>query len=346
MKSDSPGGQSQFLWEVCGHEKVVSYLKSSILNRKISHAYIFAGPEHLGKHTVALKFIKTLYCQGQGDYRPCGDCPACRQVESGTHPDIYRLKKIINEKTGKWRQEIIIDQIRELKIQLSQGTLLKSWKVAIIDEAETLNENAANSLLKVLEEPTPQTVIILIASDISRLPQTILSRSLILNFLPVPREDISDCLLSRGLSQDKAERITRLSLGRPGAAINLAEDNELFLETKKQSADFIKLLTENLAGRLKNLANIIDWEKDEALNIIKLNQLLNNWQMALRDILLVKNFNEANLAELKPDKELKNLRQLSWLMLIKADWFISQARQAPDYNFTSKNILENLVINL
>lgn len=118
MKTNQTVGQSQFLWEVCGHEKIVNYLKSSILNRKISHAYIFAGPEHLGKHTMALKFIKTLYCQGRGDYRPCGDCPACRQVESGTHPDIYRLKKIINEKTGKWRQEIIIDQISELKIQL------------------------------------------------------------------------------------------------------------------------------------------------------------------------------------------------------------------------------------
>jgi DNA polymerase III delta' subunit len=335
----------KFLWEVCGHEKIVGYLKSSILSSKISHAYIFGGQKHLGKNTVAERFIKTLYCQKQDSYRPCGECSACRQVESGSHPDVYRLKKIINDKTGKWRQEIIIDQIRDLKYRLSQGTLLKSWKVALIDEAETLNENAANSLLKVLEEPTAQTVIILIASDVSRLPKTVLSRCQVLNFLAVSKGSIKDFLLSREISSDRAEKISRLALGRPGIAINLTESGEYLDETKKQSEVFFRLLMSNLSVRLKELETLLDFEKDEALNSLKLARLLENWQLALRDVILLKNYNEANLASIRTNKETGELRQITWNDILKLDSLINEAKNLMASNISSKNILENLIIN-
>ena len=123
--------------------------------------------------------------------------------------------------------------------------------MALIDEAETLNRHAANSLLKVLEEPTPQTVIILIASDLSRLPKTIMSRSLVLNFLPVVRSDIKNFLLSRELSEDKADKISRLALGRPGIAVNLAEDDNELSVSQNNIEAYFSLWQNNLIARLK-----------------------------------------------------------------------------------------------
>jgi DNA polymerase-3 subunit delta' len=335
--------KGKLLWEVCGHGKIVDYLKSSIINNSVSHSYIFAGQDHLGKSTVADKFMRTLYCQGKGEYRPCGECPACQQINSRVHPDVFWVRRLTDEKTGKLKRELIIDQARELKARLSQGALLASWKVAVIEEAELLNINSANSLLKLLEEPSAKTVIILLVSDLGMVPKTVVSRCQTLNFLPVPTVEIKEFLLSKKVGEDKAEKISHLALNKPGTAVELADDGEKFSETIDDAKKFFEVFFCDLAGRLKLLDSLIDWQKDESLNIMKLNVFLDRWLLALRDFILADNGNAqltvlgaGNVSPIKIPTE----------RVIKAWRLIGTAKANLDYNISSKNILENLIINL
>jgi len=332
---------AKFLWEVCGHENIVVYLKSAILNNNLHHAYIFAGQNGLGKKNVADRLIQTLYCQGQSEYKPCGECSTCRQLASGVYPDIFYIRRLIDEKTGKLKREIIIDQIRELKFKLAQGTLLSSWKIALIEEAELLNISAANSLLKVLEEPTKKTIIILLVSDLSAVLPTISSRCQTINFLPVNQKEIKDFIAAKyELSNDRANRIAKLSLGRPGLAIKFAEDNDYYEATTADIKKFQELIKTPLANRFKVLDDLVDWHKDESLNIGKLNQLLDNWLIGLRDYLL----NDIGSSGLAALGESKNNPPLAWLL--KTYLLIGETRKNLDFNISSKNLLENLIINI
>jgi DNA polymerase-3 subunit delta' len=342
--SEGKGGQSgKFLWEVCGHEKIVSYLKSAIVNNNLHHAYIFAGQAGLGKATVADRFIKTLYCQGKGEYKPCGECSACRQIESKVHPDVYYVRRTPNEKTGKLHREILIDQVRDLKVRLSQGTLLSSWKIAIIEDADYLNLNAANSLLKVLEEPTPKTIVILLAGDLSRIIKTVISRSQVLNFLPVNREEIKNFLLSKEVGEDKAERISKLAIGKPCLAVQLAEDQDYFNGLMDDMRNFLDIFKLDLYARQKKLDALVDWNKDESLNIIRLNQLFNHWLMAWRDLILIETDNPRLIVS---SSLAKTGKTANYQKLLKTYYQIEKARELLDRNIMSKNVLENLIINI
>lgn len=342
MIGDGQAEKNKFLWEVCGHEKIVSYLKSCIVSDRVNHAYIFAGPSGLGKATVADRFIKTLYCQGQGEYKPCGQCSACRQVEAHTHPDVYRIGKVINDKTGKLYREIVIDQMRDLKMKLSQGTLLSSWKIAIIEDADYLNINAANSLLKVLEEPTKKTVIILLVSDLSQMLKTIISRVQVLNFLPVSTEEIKDYLLSKEINPDKAQRIANLSLGKPRLAIKMIEEADYLNTITTDVNNFSEIFRLDLFARLKKLDGLLDWDKDESLNILRLNQLLDNWLIGIRDLLLLSTSNQRLTALAQNDKT----ASADYNKLLRLYDLIEAAKKMLDKNIMSKNILENLIINI
>jgi len=176
---------------IIGHKNIVSFLEKSLKNKQIAHAYLFYGPKHLGKKTIAENFAEMLLGQ-----------PIVN------HPAIYFVKRERKEKENKMAQNISIEQIRELERKLSLSSFLNSYKIGIIEEAETMSIEAANSLLKTLEEPTPKTVIILLASNISVLPATIVSRCQVLKFLPVAKEKIYNHLLSLGASRDEALNLT------------------------------------------------------------------------------------------------------------------------------------------
>lgn len=334
--------KQKFLWEVCGHENIVGYLKSAIFDDNLHHAYIFSGADGLGKRAVAEKLIQTLYCRGRGEYRPCGDCPSCRQLQSRVHPDVFYIRRLIDEKTGKLKREIVIKQTRELKSRLAQSTLLSSWKVALIEEGELLNEESGNSLLKVLEEPGQKTIIILLVNDLSSVLPTISSRCQTLNFLPANQKDIKEFIEAKfSLSADKANKIARLSLGRPGLAVQFAESQEFLDETVADIKKFKELVKIPLAERLADMDKIISWDKDEGLNLIKFNRLLDNWLVGLRD-LVVTGADSSNLAVL-PGADSDSRPAGSVLKIYQ---LIKDIRHQADFNISSKNLLENLIINI
>ncbi len=341
MKVDS----GQFDWQICGHDRAVNFLQSTIKTGRIGQAYVFAGPANLGKYTVAERFIATLLCQAKADVKPCGQCFHCQQLAHGVHPDVYRLTRLVDEKTGKLRKKIIIDQVRDLKNRLSQASMLNDYKVGIIDKADELNTSAANALLKLLEEPTPRTVIILIADDASRLPATILSRCQQINFFPVATRLIEAFLTDRGVVE--VRRVARLAYGRPGIAWSLVANQEQLDDHNTNISNFFLLARADLSQRFRLVDKLINFSGNEVFNSQLIGKIINDWQLVLRDLLLVASGNEYLVADIE---QLDNLKQQSknfdFFKINKLVKLINQAGIYFDYNISSRLILENIIINL
>ena len=347
MKKPETNQNSPYNWDICGHDKVVSFLSASIKNGHLGHAYIFWGASGLGKHAITDKFVKSLFCTGSDQQKANDNCFSCRQIENSLHPDVYWVDRIIDEKTGKLKRDLVIDQMRDLKSKLQQGTLLNSYKVAIISEAHLINNKAANSLLKLLEEPTPKTVIILLADNIEGLPATIISRCQVIKFLPVATDTINNYLIEKGYDQDIAKVSARLACGRPGSAINWSRDNESLNDYRDKTQLFLRLLGADLSGRLELVDELISWDKDESININQVKDLLDCWSGVIRDLLLVGSSNDYLIANFDFLEGIKSLSSASsFIRLKKIVNQIKQLKMFLDDNLSSRNLLENLIINL
>ena len=334
-------------WNICGHEKVIEFLKGSINNNRTAHAYLFVGLKHLGKYTVAKSFVSSLLCQQESGPNYCQNCYNCQQFEKNIHPDVYMVEQKMDEKTGKLKRGIVIGQVRELKNKLQQATLLDGYKVALIPEAQLINKNAANAVLKVLEEPTPNTIIILIAEDIKQLPDTIVSRCQVLKFLPVATREVQEYLQAQGVDPEQGNSLSRLAQGKPGRAITFLDNQELLNQYKGNVDSFLRVLGCDIGGRLGLVDGLVKWDKDEFLNITNINVLFNDWQVVLRDLLLISTDNEPLIVNLDYLNQLKIKHQELSVSKIKNIWQnIQRARGYFQDNVNSKLVLENLIINI
>ena len=337
----------KFNWDICGHEKIASFLQSAISGDKVSHAYLFSGPAGVGKQALARQLIKSIFCLHRDQPLPCGECSNCQQLEHGMHPDVYLVERLIDEATGKWKKDIIIDQIRDLKLKLQQTTLLSGYKAALIPEAQLINEKAFNSLLKILEEPTAKTVIILLTDDLDRIPATIISRCQQINFLPVASETLEKYLAQIGAEPDTIKLLARLAHGLPGRAVNFIKDGGSLEQLQDNLRMFSKIVSDNSGSRLNYLEEIIDWEKDETQNAVKINRLLDDWQTALRDLLLL---GQGSAYYAAAGDYLKDFcwseKKFDFFWVKRAAAQLLRAKELLQQNVGTKIILENLIINL
>ena len=217
--------------EITGHKKQKDILLRAISSQHISHAYLFAGPEGIGKRLIATAFIRTLLCeQGTG----CGQCSSCLKVEHHNHPDIHFL-----DAEGS---AIKIDQIRELQQVLSLRPLEGDYKICLVDGAEQFTTGAGNALLKTLEEPQSGTIIILITSQPERLLTTIRSRCQKLIFRHLPKQHIAEVLTDKlSLNSTEAKIIAALADGSFKKA--LGKNQELFLEKRQKLIQSLSALS-------------------------------------------------------------------------------------------------------
>jgi DNA polymerase-3 subunit delta' len=190
---------------IIGHPSVVAFLGRDAL--RPAQAYLFVGPSNTGKAAVARRFAAALMCDGDG---------ACeRRVVAGNHPDL-----VVVEPEG--RAAITVEQARHTVSQASLAPLVGSRKVFLFEEGGAMNDEAANALLKTLEEPTASTIFIIVTESEDDLPDTIASRCRTVVFGRVAEEVIADGLQARGLDAVQAEQAARISGGRPGLAVALA----------------------------------------------------------------------------------------------------------------------------
>ncbi|HEX5121670.1 MAG TPA: DNA polymerase III subunit delta' [Rhodanobacteraceae bacterium] len=193
-------------------------LADAIASGRMHHALLFASPRGFGKRALADAFAAALLCQQRdADGSACGKCRSCLLVAAGSHPDLVRVTFELRD-DGRPRTELTVDQLRALGQRLSLASQFGGWQIALIDPADAMNPNAANALLKTLEEPSTNTLIALIADDPSRLPPTIRSRCRKVD-LPMPtRAESLAWLTSRGMKADVAADMLDISMDNPGLA--------------------------------------------------------------------------------------------------------------------------------
>ena len=260
--------------EIIGHDNIWRILKKTAEAGKLSHAYLFFGPDRIGKKDVALKFIKFLNCEEKDlSKRPCCSCRACRDIQRNSFPD-FSLTGI-----GPEEKEIKISQIRDLNWRLSLQSYSAPFKSAIINEAHMMNKSAQSALLKTLEEPKGQTIIILVTAFPRLLLPTIVSRTERVRFSPVPKKEIKKYLEKKGIGEEKVKELLSIYLGKPGNIIDFVTNSEKLKERNKRIKELTVLIESPLSDRFK-------YAKENSEDPKKVNRILDVWLEYFREKLI------------------------------------------------------------
>lgn len=246
--------------DILGHQKQILTLKKALQRDRLHHAYLFLGPDGVGKMTVALSLAAALHCSlGEGD--SCGRCANCLRVSDGNHPDV----RVIGPEAGK--REITISQMRNLQRMLELRSFSGKKKVVIINPARFMNYYAQNSLLKTLEDPPGDVLIILIDHSTGNLLSTVLSRCLRLYFPLLSVEQVARFLVGqRGLTEEEAAVVAAVTGGSIGEA--LARDSKKLLDQRR---DWVERLSSLLQGDLRGamgLAEEMARDREKAVRFI------------------------------------------------------------------------------
>ncbi len=216
---------------IVGQDRAVSQFSEAWATRKLHHAWLLAGPKGIGKASFAHAAARRVLAEAAGPpfdlpaLATAEDHPIVKLVEAGSHPDMRHLERLVNEKTGNLKQDISVEQIRELGEFLNLSAALSPWRVVVIDTVDELNRNAANALLKMLEEPQPNTLFFLVSHAPGRLLPTIRSRCRRLEFNKLDDDAMTSIMETHATDLKAAERqqVIAMSFGSAGRAVAFAE---------------------------------------------------------------------------------------------------------------------------
>ena len=267
--------------DIVGHEQIIEHLKTAIEMGKVSHAYILNGPDLSGKMMIAEAFARALLCEKQ-DPVGCGECRSCWQSDDRINPDIIYVK---HDKPNT----ISVDDIRT---QLNNDIVIKpysnQYKIYIVDEAEKMNQQAQNALLKTIEEPPAYAVIMLLTTNADSFLQTIRSRCITLNLKSVKNDVIKSYLMTEKKIPDyQADVCAAFAQGVVGKAIKLASSDD-FNELKESALSLIKRLDDI---DLYEMGEAIKQISDYKLQVQDYFDLITVWY---RDVLYMKATNDVN----------------------------------------------------
>ena len=270
------------MWQTIGQPEALALLEHSLRTGKLAHAYLFTGAPNIGKTTLALDLASAVNCQGSEP--PCGECQPCRRIADGKHTDIMIISLNSAKDSGeaKSRVEISIDDIRGLQHNASLPPFEGKCKVFIIDGAEYLSSEAANCLLKTIEEPPPQVMILLLTAEELRLLPTVVSRCQRIELKPMVNNEIEKILIeSHGVDGNRAKLLTRLSQGCLGWALRVSTDDSYLAQRNQKLTETFSLLTAGWEERFSYTAKLGN-ERKSAEEIIKL------WLDWWHDVMLTK----------------------------------------------------------
>ena len=316
--------------QILGHDRQKDILRRAVGSGRLAHAYLFEGPEGIGKRLMALALVRAVFCQ---DGNGCGNCSACRKVDHHNHPDLHIL-----EPDGT---SIKIEQVRSLQKELSYRPLEAPKKVCLIDGAEKMNPAAGNSLLKTLEEPTGNALFILLTARPEGVLSTIRSRCQRLPFGRLSQEMLRQVLLERlGVDETQGHILAALSEGSFKKA--LGKDRDLYIEGRRT---LLKSLTALSAG---SVIPLFDFSHELAEQKEQLPEILEMFQAFYRDLLL---FHHG-----RPEQELVNIdlmdkirrtagRETVPTLLRKLDAIVASRRQL-DRNVNRQLAMDVLLMHL
>ena len=263
-------------WDaVAGHAETKARLQTLLREGRVPHALLFSGPRGVGKRMLATSTAAALLCKSPKDGLACGACESCRALAAGTHPDFYA---VLPEKSGKAVRSIKIEQIRELRAEAARLPRLSARRIVLLDDAETMNDAAANALLKTLEEPPGDNVFFLVTGARQALLPTIVSRCTGVRFAPLNGEAMTQVLAAHGVPEELWDSLCALSEGSAGRALRLFEEDALSLR-------------ENAMATLERLPRLTPedvfslGEQLGAMERERLSEWLRYFRLLLRDIL-------------------------------------------------------------
>ena len=333
------------MWQVTGQQHILRQFEANLGLGQIPHAMLLTGPPRVGKMTLALNLAQALNCTEPGP-APCGECRQCSRISLGQHADVRTVSVAQGSANGRASRTVIgIDDIKDVLRQISLKPYEGSRIVIIFDGAESMSEEAANAVLKTLEEPPAEVVFLLLTANEGALLPTIRSRCQRYSLSPAPLEEVTRRLQEdHGAGPEESERLARLSRGCMGWAVDAAANPEV-IEDLEVQLDRMKAVCESGLGErfsyAAELATLFSRDREAA------RQLLYLWLRWWRDLLLIKEGAEDYAANRPRLLELQVLASTLTTSAIVA--FIKRlltTLQALDQNASPRLALESLMLDL
>lgn len=274
-----------------GHDDAEKTMLAAQQSGRLHHAWLLTGPRGIGKATLAWRFARFLLCgqeqgglfgDGPADLEVSSDAPGRALVDARSHPDLFHLRRSLNTDTGRMRAEIAVDDVRGLGAFMHMTPAMGKWRVAIVDSADEMNRNSANAVLKILEEPPPNAVLLIVAHAPGRLLPTIRSRCRRLALQPLAEDTVVSLLGDYSADTKPEERIAlaRLAEGSIGRALELAGAGSLDLY--REMLDVLATLPDLDMPRLHAFAERFAKRGEEAnADWRSLNYLFDGWLKGL-----------------------------------------------------------------
>ncbi|HSR31172.1 MAG TPA: DNA polymerase III subunit delta' [Anaerolineae bacterium] len=319
-------------WQIIGHNWAVTLLRQAMAMDRVAHAYLFSGPPQIGKTRLARTLAQALNCV-QPD-PPCGKCSSCGKIEQDAHPDV----RLIQGQGG--RGSIKIDQVRALQREAVLSPYEGRYRVYILRQVDLATIEAANSLLKTLEEPPAHVVLVLTTADADLLPTTVVSRCQHLDLRPASHDTVKTSLCDRGTQKSRAKLLARLSGGRVGWALHAAQDDNVLQRRQADLAQLFRLLAMDRVERL-------DFAQQASRDSVSLSGMIELWTIWWRDLLLLHANGDSHIINVDRIDELRWLLSESTLPQV---WGILTALQATaaqlEANVNARLALEALLFKL
>lgn len=331
------------MWQVIGQTRALSLLKRGLEAGSLAHAYLFVGPAHVGKMALAVNLAQALNCEAAQP--PCGQCLSCQKIASGKHADIQTIGLEQGSSIEvRPRAEIGIDEIRQLQHSANLPPFEGRCKVFIIDGAELLSTEAANCLLKTLEEPVGKVVFVLLATNEQLLPATVVSRCQRVELLPMAAAEVEAALKKNwGIEPQKARLLGRLSHGCLGWAVR-AKDNGLLSQRAERLDELIDIIHADYEGRFAGAAQLA---AEFAQNREMVQEKLALWLDWWRDLMLVKAGSIDLITNVDQEATLSEMaRAYSLAQIRRAIENIRVACAELRLNANPRLVLEVLMLNL
>ena len=332
------------MWTVFGQDHLLKRIESTLQQRRQSHAYLLSGPPHVGKMALALNLTQALNCT-DGPGVPCGTCTQCTRIASGHHADVRIVTPGYSDEGRSSRTMIGINDIKEALRRVSLNPYEGSTTVVILNGTESMSDEAANALLKTLEEPPPQVMFLLLATNEEAVLPTIRSRCQNIYLNTLSKELMVELLVTQyQATPAQAEQLFRLSRGCMGWAIGALEDPQIL---EQRQADLEKLQETLKAGLetrftyANEVATLFGKDREAAKDLLSL------WLRWWRDLLLIKEGADVFLHNADHEESLKN--QASGLNTVEILKFINcliQTMSNLDSNANPRLTMEVLMLNL
>lgn len=326
---------------VIGNERAQALLERALASGQARHAYLFTGPEGVGKTTLALAFARALLCPrrapGQGD--ACGECASCRKVDSGNHPDLTIIEPL--KENGKQKRWITVERLRDAERLAALAPSEGNHRVLMIPAADHIQERSAATLLKTIEEPPPGVTLLLAAPEASMLLPTILSRCQLVPLSPVAPDVIAQALRERwGVEATEAERLAGLANGRLGWAVRAHERPDEARQREEALARLAEMATKPVDERMR-IAAAIGPDNASARAALDL------WALWWRDVTLAANGAQRLLTTGEPRRAAEDVGQAIGPERARTFLEALLAAQATlDVNANPRLTMENLALDL